>query len=284
MSDIVEVRGLVIRNVDIHESDRLITIFTEERGVLTAEAKSARSLKSRKFAATAPFCYANFQLYSKGDKYWVRECELLESFFDIRKTLPALSLGAYILEVLSDVTVAEADRELLRLSLNTLYAISRELYDTDKIKAAFELRAASILGFMPDVTACRDCGGNEGEFFLDIMDGTVECSACRAERAVSLYRDATYDGHEARIICPLSPGARTAMAYCIYAPLEKLFSFRLPSDDMRLFSRAAEEYITNHLERGFHTLDFYHEVTKKSKSAKTAVGKETVGDAENSKR
>ena len=62
MSDIVEVRGLVIRNVDIHESDRLITIFTEERGVLTAQAKSARSLKSRKLAATAPFCYASFQL------------------------------------------------------------------------------------------------------------------------------------------------------------------------------------------------------------------------------
>ena len=255
MSDIVEVRGLVIRNVDINESDRLITIFTEERGVLTAQAKSARSLKSRKLAATAPFCYASFQLYSKGDKYWVRECELLESFFDIRKTLPALSLGAYILEVLSDVTVAEADRQLLRLSLNTLYAISRELFRLFSDLALF-----------------------------DIMDGTVECSACRAERAVSLDRDATYDGHEARIICPLSPGARIAMAYCIYAPLEKLFSFRLPPDDMRLFSRAAEEYITNHLERGFHTLDFYHEVTKKSKPAKTAVSKETVDDAEDSKR
>ena len=43
-----EVRGLVIRTVDIKETDRLITIFTEEMGVVSALARGARSLKSRK--------------------------------------------------------------------------------------------------------------------------------------------------------------------------------------------------------------------------------------------
>ena len=42
-----EVKGLVIRTVDIKESDRLITIFTEEMGVVSALARGARSLKSR---------------------------------------------------------------------------------------------------------------------------------------------------------------------------------------------------------------------------------------------
>ena len=52
----IEVRGLVIRNVDIKETDRLITIFTEQKGALTALARGARSLKSRKLAATTQFC------------------------------------------------------------------------------------------------------------------------------------------------------------------------------------------------------------------------------------
>ena len=47
-----EVRGLIIRTVDIKETDRLVTIFTEEQGVMTALARGARSLKSRKLAAT----------------------------------------------------------------------------------------------------------------------------------------------------------------------------------------------------------------------------------------
>ena len=46
----VEVRGLIIRTVDIKETDRLVTIFTEERGSITAMARGARSLKSRKLA------------------------------------------------------------------------------------------------------------------------------------------------------------------------------------------------------------------------------------------
>ena len=45
-----EVRGLVIRTVDIRESDRLITIFTEEMGVVSAMARGARSLKSLNYA------------------------------------------------------------------------------------------------------------------------------------------------------------------------------------------------------------------------------------------
>ena len=49
---LTEVKGLVIRTVDIKETDRLITVFTEETGVITALARGARSLKSRKMAAT----------------------------------------------------------------------------------------------------------------------------------------------------------------------------------------------------------------------------------------
>ena len=65
---LTEVKGLVIRTVDIKETDRLITIFTEEKGAITALARGARSLKSQKMAATMQFCYSNFILYEQGDK------------------------------------------------------------------------------------------------------------------------------------------------------------------------------------------------------------------------
>ena len=115
-----EVRGLVIKTVDIKETDRLITIFTEERGAVVALARGARSLKSRKMASTMQFCYANFVLHGQGDKLWVKEAELIESFFDIRRSIDGLALANYIAEVLSDVAVEEAERDLLRLALNSL--------------------------------------------------------------------------------------------------------------------------------------------------------------------
>lgn len=254
----INVKGLVIRTVDIKETDRLITIFTEEKGIVTALARGARSLKSRKMAATMQFCYANFVLYGQGDKLWVKEAELIESFFDLRQSIEGLSLAGYIAEVLSEVAVEEAERELLRLSLNSLYAISKNLYSITKIKAAFEIRAASVLGFMPDVLGCSGCGEKSGDFFFDIMGGIIECRKCR-DKAAKAHLEHP-DPHEAHVLCILSEGAKIALGYCIYSPIERLFSFNISDEDMRLFARASEEYLLNQLGRGFKTLDFYKQI------------------------
>lgn len=255
-----EVKGLVIRTVDIKETDRLITIFTEEKGAITALARGARAHKSRKMSSTMQFCYGNFVLYGQGDKLWVKEAELIESFFEIRNSIEGLALAAYIAEVLSDVTVEEEERELLRLSLNSLYAIGSGKYDIAKIKAVFEIRAASILGFMPDILACHECGEREGDFFFDIMGGIVQCYSCKQKLSEEGFDHP--DPHESHIICILSSGAKAAFEFAIYAPLERLFSFKISDDDMRLFSRAAEEYLLNQLGHGFKTLDFYNSVKR----------------------
>ncbi len=253
-----EVKGLVIRTVDVKESDRLITIFTEEMGVVSAIARGARSLSSRKMSSTMQFCYSRFVLYRRGDYYSIKEAELIESFFGIRDSIEGLALAAYIAEVLSDIAVAEAEKDLLRLSLNSLYAISEKKHAPEKIKAAFEIRAASIIGFMPDVLSCRVCGGRLGNFYFGIMDGSLRCYNC-AHKA-SRERTELENPHESNIICILTEGAKIALGYCIHSPLEKIFSFRISDGDMQLFSKAAEEYLLNQLERSFKTLDFYKEV------------------------
>ena len=256
---LTEVKGLIIRTVDLKESDRLLTIFTEEMGVLTALARGARSFKSRKMSSTMQFCYSSFVLFKKDDKYTVRESELIESFYGIRDSIEGLALAAYIAEILSDVTTTESDTGLLRLSLNTLYAISTGKYPLPLVKAAFEIRAASILGFMPEVRACASCGETAGDCFFDIMGGYVECAGCRRARALEIPSE---DDGERRIVRILSEGARTALGYCIHCPQERIFSFRLTGEDAELFTRAAEDYLLNQLERSYKTLDFYNQVKR----------------------
>lgn len=256
----IEVRGLIIRTVDIKETDRLVTIFTEEYGALTALARGSRSLKSRKLAASMQFCYGRYVLYKQGDKYSIKEAELIENFFDIRQSIEGLALANYICEVLSYVTVEEADNDLLRLSLNSLYAISKGIHSVEKIKASFEIRAISILGFMPGIISCHNCDEKNGDFFFDIMGGIIECRNCHEKREVGRIEHA--DPHETHIICILSEGAKTALGYCIYSPIERIFSFNISPNDMHLFSRAAEEYILNQLGRSYKSLEFYKSVLR----------------------
>lgn len=252
------VRGLVLRATDIGESDRLLTVYTEERGLITAMAKGARSLKSRLMAVSTLYCFAEFVLYEKGEHLWVREGTVIESFFDIRSSLAGLALAGYICEVMLAVTVEEPDRDLLRLALNSLYAIAGKKYPLPTVKAAFEVRISALLGFMPDILGCRACGERHGDFSFDITDGNLLCSACRAK-----LPDLPYEAPEERhAVALLSEGAKTAMNYLVYAPLERLFSFRIPKEDEDLLSVAAEMFLLNHIERSFRSLEFYKEVTR----------------------
>ncbi len=255
-----KVRGLVVRSVDIKDNDRLITIYTEEFGIITAMAKGARSYKSKHIATTMPFCYSNFVLFKKGEHYWIRESELIESFFDIRNSIEGLALATYILEVLGDVATAEFDRDLMRLCLNSLYAISSGKYELNKIKGAFEIRCMSILGFMPDMGSCQFCDEKIGEFYFDIMDGKITCLNCH-DKAERRYSDLE-NSYQARIVTMINESVKIAFEYCIYCPIEKIFSFSLSSDDLRIFGRACELYIVNHLERDFRSLEFYKEVKR----------------------
>lgn len=256
---LLEIKGLVIRTVDLSENDRLLILFTEEYGKVAAVARGSRALKSRYLAATQTFCYADFILYRNGDRYWVREATLIESFFDLRCDLSRMALASYICDVADDVVEENSpEKELLRLTLNALYVLAAGTYATETVRAVFEMRAAAVLGFMPAVDACETCGKADAPcYYLDVMNGTVQCAECyETARATAPY---VYEEGHARIICPLSSGARAVMLYVMQCPIERIFAFRASDEEMREFGKTAETYLLNHLERTFQTLAFYKE-------------------------
>ena len=252
---ILEVNGLVTKVIPLPGADKLLCIYTFEKGMMTVMAKGTKTFLSHYAAGAELFCYSHFILYKRSDRYWVREVELLEHFFSIRQSLARTALAAYVCDVIADGATNQADIPFLRLALNTLFAIANETNLLPLIKASFELRAVSILGFMPELHDCNLCGKEQGEFMLYVMDGVIVCDSCREKRNFLPPQEG-----ENRIVEILSPGSLSAMRYVVSAPLEKLFSFRLDEQDLHLFSKAAESYITNHLERGFKSLSFYHQV------------------------
>ena len=260
MSALVEVKGLVIRTVDLSENDKLLTLFTEEYGKITAVANGSRALKSRYLAAAQLFCYGSYVLYQRGERYWVREVSLIESFFDLRAELSRMSVAAYICDVADDVVEEYApEKDFLRLVLNSLYAIANGKFAQAQIKAVFEMRAAAVLGFCPMLDGCHTCGKTDGELYLDVMNGVLSCPECRS--LASMQPITEEESRTASIICRLTPGALAAMQYAVSCPMERLFSFRLHADDELLFYLSAEKYLLNQLERGFKSLDFYKEIT-----------------------
>ncbi len=253
------VHGLNVKETEVGEHDKIITLVTRELGKITVTAKGVKSLKSRHLVACQPFAYSTFIL-KKSKKFWyIEESELSECFFGLRGDLDRLSLAAYICDVLCDVSVEnQPDGDMLRLTLNTLYAISEKKdVPLSKIKAAFELRCSAQCGFCPDLSSCDLCGCESfREVFLDVMNGRLLCLDCkpRAEK-----EEAILEG-TARLYFMISMDVLLAMRYIVSCPMEKFLSFNLDEEGMYLLSKACEGYLINHLEHNFSTLEFYKSI------------------------
>ncbi len=253
-----EVHGLVVGVVDLGERDRLITLLTAERGLVSAYVNGARQLKNRYMATTQQFCYGKYALAERGGHFTVQDVVLEETFYDLRAEIDRAALASYICEVVSYTGTEQPDVDLLRLVLNTLYAIANGLYPCGRIKSVFELRVATLLGFMPDVDGCSVCGNASGDYILHIPQGNLICNECRETPAAREAREG-YEGRES--IALITPGVAEAIRYIIHAPVERLFSFKLDENDERLLSLASEHYLTWHVDRTFSSLTFYKQVS-----------------------
>ena len=261
--------ALVIRAVPQGDHDRLLTLLCPEEGRVTVIAKGARSLRNKLMSPCRAFVWGNFELHYKGDMAWVRDASVIKSFTALEKDIELMYLAQYISDVCCELSgQGEPAGELLPLALNTYHALCSEKYDRKIVKAAFELRAAAISGYLPELCECVRCGKSEAAaFYLDVMSGGIVCSDCIAaspEVTGVSEADLLVDAYGTRsIIIPLTAGVLAAMKYVVNAPLKRLLSFGISSvNEISVFSRVSETYLLNHLERGFSSLSLYHELSK----------------------
>ena len=254
--------GLIVRVKDAGDHDRYLSVLTAEKGRIMMLSKGSRSMRGEQMAVSQLYTYANFECYRKGGLYILKGGSPIRPFYELSSDIDRLNLAAYLCEVTCELTdEGEEAGEMLRLLLNSLHAVGRELYPQEMIKAAFELRAATVSGYAPDTERCAFCGCEHAEeAYLDVMNGAVICSDCLGKRNAAQKNTGTYDEiREADLLCPVTQAVLAAMRYVTAAPPERLFAFDLKEEeDRHLFSTCAECYLLSHLGRGFDSLNFYH--------------------------
>jgi DNA repair protein RecO (recombination protein O) len=244
----VKTDGLIIRELNVGEYDRIVTILTRQKGVVRASARGARRVNSRLSTATRLFCYSDFNMFSGREKYIINDAEPMEFFLGVNRELEKLALAQYFAQLCGFLAPENEPAEFyLRLILNALHFIDSGNKPLQLIKPVFELRILTMSGYMPDLVACRSCGVYEAQtIYLEPLSGNLICSECAESFPQTSPRTA------------LSKGALAAMRHAVYADFERLFSFSLPQSASGEFADAAQSYLLCRLERSFPTLDFYN--------------------------
>lgn len=238
--------ALVLRERKLDEQDRLLTLLSAEQGIITAYAKGAGRMKGSMAGATELLCYSHFVLFQNRERCFADRAEANTLFFGIRGNLEKLTLATYFAQLCCElIPENEPAAEELRLMLNTLYYLEQDKLPLLQLKAILELRLLTLTGYMPDLIACRECGGlpEDGAVLFDPMGGSICCPACAPQGAVGLI--------------PLPPGVFAAMRHIIYCDFEKLFGFKLGEENLPLLADAVERYLLCQVERILPALNFY---------------------------
>ena len=255
--------GLIIAERPCKESDKQLTVLTP-KGKIDVYANHARSYKSRFLNTARIFAYNEFQLSKRNGFYNLKEITPIEPFLELNEDLEKQALALFFSDFAAHLTFYDQpDNDMLRLMLNMLYALARSDKPTVQIKAAFELKAMTIEGYMPALGRCSECGCDPvSGAYLDIMNGTVKCPDCHADALLD-ESPADYEAvGTARIIKPLHPAVLAAMRYIVASDIKRVLSFDREPDLMRRLDQVCECYMLNQIDHRFETFEFYRSITK----------------------
>ncbi len=180
--------AIVLRNRPLGEKDRIVSLLSREHGKIPTVAKGARRPGSRLAAPTQPFAFAQFALARGRNFDLVTQVVIHDTFHALHTNLLATACALCATELL-DRALSERHPEpalfdLLRVALPTLAAGD----NCEVTLRAFQLRAASVLGYQPQLNACVRCGSAEvshqpplpTHLFFSFHFGGVLCPGCRS--------------------------------------------------------------------------------------------------------
>lgn len=234
------VEAVILRHMDWGEADRILTLFTLQKGKLRAIAKGVRKPKSRKAGHLEPVSRVTLQLAKGRDLEIITQAETVEPYLEIKSDLTKLGYATYLIELTDRFTYDEGENAgLYHLLVEGLNHIRDESNLFVPIRY-FELHLLDLVGYRPELLRCVVCRKEiqpEDQYF-SIEKGGVLCPSCGRNEpdsqpitmlALKYLRHLQRSGYaEASRISP-TPGTQREMENLLYADLKHYLSSGLRS-------------------------------------------------------
>src|ERR671923_3007419 len=210
--------AIVLRSFRLGEADRVLHLYTLERGRVGVVAKGIRRTKSRFGARLEPLSHVELVLHEgTGELHTVTGVELLHAHRAAREDSYRLGVGFVALEAMlrlfpeqeANPRAFEALTRFLDL-LDEAESRNGERAATDPLVLSFQLKLLWLSGYLPHLTSCAECGAERGLVGYSPRAGGAVCSNCRGDDAISLS-PAGLGGIETLLRTPLADAAHAGL-------------------------------------------------------------------------
>lgn len=259
--------GIVLRNRNLGEADKIITVFTREYGKIQFVAKGVRKAKSKLVGGTTLFAYGQYFYYQRTEHKLGVLCQyaLKESFRELREDLPKIAYAAYLVELVDEMLPEdEANERVFVLLLTTMHLLKTQ--DPVLLLRIFELRLLAILGLVPRLDRCAECGaviGDEAELRFSARLGGIVCENCMQADPFAMR---------------FSGETRKLMELFLRINLQKLTSVRVSPLARQEMEKLLRVYLNFQLEKRLKSVDFMHTISQMNKEGGITDGNDAGKD------
>jgi DNA repair protein RecO (recombination protein O) len=182
----VKTEAIVLRSIRYGEADRILHLYSRDRGRIGAIAKGARKPKSRFGGRLEPFFRLDLLLHEgRSDLMTVTGVTTIDGYPRLRSSGPALSAGARACDAaLRLLDSAEPNPPAYNLLCRYLQLLDEPQQEPRgaglEAALSFRIKLALVAGFAPELAACALCGEAEHLAGFSGAAGGVVCSSCEA--------------------------------------------------------------------------------------------------------
>jgi len=178
--------AIVLKGLDLGESDRIVTLYTRAFGKIRAIAKGARRPTSRLAGHVEPLVHCSFQLAKGRELDVITQAQTRAAYRNVREVLVSTVAGWYLAELVDRFTVERQP------SAPTFDLLATGLVHLDRGFAPalvcrwFDLHLLERTGFRPELSSCVECGRerNEESLFSPAAGGVL-CGRCASGSALA---------------------------------------------------------------------------------------------------
>jgi DNA repair protein RecO (recombination protein O) len=180
--------AVVLRSMRFGEADRVLHLYTLERGRVGAVAKGVRRTKSRFGARLEPLSHVELMLHQGGGELaTVTGASLVRPHREAREDPYRLSVGLVGLEAMLRL-FTEQERnprafEALSRFLDVLDAADARGSEPplDPLVLSFQLKLLWLSGYLPHLTSCAECGAEGPLVGYSARAGGAVCERCASD-------------------------------------------------------------------------------------------------------
>ena len=175
--------AVVLRSIRYAEADRVLHLYTAERGRVGAIAKGVRRVRSRLGGRLEPLARVQLVLHQgRGELCTVSQVDTLHAHAGLRERRDSLERGVQACDaVLRLLDSHEPNRPAYNLLCNQLALLDADPRAAGRGQAlAFRIKLLLAAGFAPELGCCASCGQAEHLSGFSPSAGGVVCSGCEA--------------------------------------------------------------------------------------------------------